>query len=134
VSSGGLAQLVERCLCKAEVRGSSPLASTLLVLAFLLTWQRATPCYALPMGAKTITHRVLRNDSGRILREVQQGQSFIITNNGQPVAALRPMGANPLAGIRHEPRVPGSRFSDIVPEKGSGESALEALLALRGER
>ena len=25
---GGLAQLVERCLCKAEVRGSSPLAST----------------------------------------------------------------------------------------------------------
>ena len=29
VPSGGLAQLVERCLCKAEVRGSSPLASTL---------------------------------------------------------------------------------------------------------
>jgi ABC-type thiamine transport system ATPase subunit len=28
VPSGGLAQLVERCLCKAEVRGSSPLAST----------------------------------------------------------------------------------------------------------
>jgi hypothetical protein len=26
--SGALAQLVERCLCKAEVRGSNPLGST----------------------------------------------------------------------------------------------------------
>jgi prevent-host-death family protein len=87
------------------------------------------------MATKTITHRELRNDSGRILREVQQGQSFIITNNGEPVAALRPVDANPLAGIRHTPRIPGTRFRDIVPEKGtSNESALDVLLALRGER
>jgi prevent-host-death family protein len=84
---------------------------------------------------KTITHREFRNESGRILREVQQGQSFIITNNGEPVAALRPIGTDPLAGIRHTPRVPGSRFRDIVPEKGtSNKSALEVLLTLRGER
>ena len=87
------------------------------------------------MATKTISHRELRNESGRILREVQEGQSFVITNNGEPVATLRPIGANPLAGMRHEPRVPGSRFQDIVPQQGtSRESALEALLSLRGER
>jgi prevent-host-death family protein len=87
------------------------------------------------MVAKTITHRQLRNESGRILREVQQGESFIVTNNGQPVAVLRPVGVNPLAGIRHEPRAPGSRFQDLKPERSAAkESALEALLTLRGER
>lgn len=87
------------------------------------------------MPAKTITHRELRNESGRILREVQQGQSFVITNNGEPVAALQPIETDPLAGIRHEPRKPGARFMDVIPEKGSSdESALEALMFLRGER
>jgi prevent-host-death family protein len=97
--------------------------------------KRATPCYTGPVAARSITHRELRNESGRILREVQQGQSFIITNNGEPVAALRPIAANPLAGVRHEPRIPGSRFQDITPERGSSdESPLDALLALRGQR
>lgn len=87
------------------------------------------------MPARTITHRELRNDSGRILREVQEGQSFIITNNGLPVAALQPVATDPLAGIRHQPRKPGVRFADLVPEKGtSDESALDALMFLRGER
>ena len=87
------------------------------------------------MAVKTITHRELRNESGRILREVQDGQTFIITNNGEPVAALKPIASDPLAGIRHEPPKRGARFSDIVPEKvDSDESALEALMYLRGER
>lgn len=87
------------------------------------------------MAAKSITHRELRNESGRILREVKEGQSFIITNNGEPVAALRPVESHPLAGIRHEPRIPGTRFADLVPEKGvPDQTALEALLELRGER
>ena len=95
----------------------------------------ATACYASGVTSKTITHRELRNESGRILREVQEGQSFIITNNGEPVAALQPIASNPLAGVRHEPRKPGSRFRDLIPEKGtSNESALEALMYLRGER
>jgi prevent-host-death family protein len=95
----------------------------------------ATACYGFTMAAKTITHRQLRNESGAILREVQQGQTFIVTNHGEPVAALRPIAANPLAGIRHEPRKTGTRFQDIAPEKSfSTETALEALLELRGER
>ncbi len=45
------------------------------------------------MGAvsRSITQRELRNDSGAILREVQAGQTIIITRNGVPVAELRPV-------------------------------------------
>ena len=39
--------------------------------------------------SRTITQRELRNDSGAILREVQSGQTIIVTRNGVPVAELR---------------------------------------------
>lgn len=34
--------------------------------------------------------RELRNDSGRVLKEVSEGESFTITSNGHPVAELSP--------------------------------------------
>ena len=40
---------------------------------------------------RTITQRELRNDSAAILREVQAGQTLIVTRNGVPVAELRPI-------------------------------------------
>ena len=40
---------------------------------------------------KIITQRELRNDSAAILREVQAGQTLIVTRNGTPVAELRPI-------------------------------------------
>jgi prevent-host-death family protein len=40
---------------------------------------------------RTITQRELRNDSGSVLREVQAGQTIIVTRNGVPVAELRPV-------------------------------------------
>lgn len=39
---------------------------------------------------KTINQRELRNNSGAVLREVQAGQTMIVTRNGVPVAELRP--------------------------------------------
>ena len=39
--------------------------------------------------SRTISQREFRNDSGAILREVQAGQTIIITRNGVPVADLR---------------------------------------------
>ena len=39
--------------------------------------------------SRTISQRDLRNDSGAILREVQAGQTIVITRNGVPVADLR---------------------------------------------
>jgi prevent-host-death family protein len=41
--------------------------------------------------SRTITQRELRNDSGAVLREVQAGQTIIVTRNGVPVAELRPI-------------------------------------------
>jgi prevent-host-death family protein len=41
---------------------------------------------------RKITQRELRNDSGAVLREVQAGQTLIVTRNGTPVAELRPLG------------------------------------------
>jgi prevent-host-death family protein len=40
---------------------------------------------------RSITQRELRNDSGAVLREVQAGQTIIVTRNGMPVAELRPV-------------------------------------------
>ena len=40
---------------------------------------------------RTITQRELRNESAAILREVQAGQSMIVTRNGTPVAELKPV-------------------------------------------
>ena len=40
---------------------------------------------------REVTQRELRNDSGRIMRAVDRGKSFIITRNGVPVGELVPV-------------------------------------------
>lgn len=40
--------------------------------------------------AREITQRQLRNDSGEIMRELDQGESFVVTRNGVPVGELSP--------------------------------------------
>ena len=40
---------------------------------------------------KTIAQRQLRNDFSSVLREVQAGQTLVVTRNGVPVAELRPV-------------------------------------------
>jgi len=41
--------------------------------------------------AREITQRELRNESGKIMREVDKGESFIVTRNGVPVGELSPL-------------------------------------------
>jgi antitoxin (DNA-binding transcriptional repressor) of toxin-antitoxin stability system len=41
--------------------------------------------------SRRITQRELRNDSGRIMRALDQGKSFIVTRNGVPVGELTPL-------------------------------------------
>lgn len=38
-----------------------------------------------------ISQRELRNDSGRIMRALDEGASFVVNRNGHPVAELRPL-------------------------------------------
>lgn len=40
---------------------------------------------------KTISQRELRNDNAEIVRAVEQGESYIVTRRGVPVARLGPV-------------------------------------------
>lgn len=46
-------------------------------------------CYTPPM-AREITQRQLRNESGEIMRDLDRGESFVVTRNGVPVGELTP--------------------------------------------
>ena len=40
---------------------------------------------------REITQRELRNESGQIMRELDAGETFVVTRNGVPVGELLPM-------------------------------------------
>ncbi|MFT4051448.1 MAG: type II toxin-antitoxin system prevent-host-death family antitoxin [Microbacterium sp.] len=42
---------------------------------------------------ETITHREMRNRSGEILRRVEAGESFVVSNHGRAVALVGPVPA-----------------------------------------
>jgi antitoxin (DNA-binding transcriptional repressor) of toxin-antitoxin stability system len=41
--------------------------------------------------SEQISQRELRNDSGRIMRALDDGKTFVVTRNGRPVGELRPL-------------------------------------------
>lgn len=41
--------------------------------------------------SREITQRELRNQSGEIMRELDEGETFIVTRNGVPVGELTPL-------------------------------------------
>jgi prevent-host-death family protein len=47
-------------------------------------------CYGFDV-TEQISQRELRNDSGRIMRALDEGESFVITRNGTPVGELLPL-------------------------------------------
>jgi prevent-host-death family protein len=67
--------------------------------------------------AESITQRELRNESGEIMRRLDQGESFIITRNGVPVGELTPLRryrfvptAAVVAIFRNAPAIDPDRF------------------------
>lgn len=48
--------------------------------------------------AAEITQRELRNNSGEIMRRLDQGASFIVTRNGVPVGELSPLRRHRFVG------------------------------------
>ncbi len=58
--------------------------------------------------ARYITQRELRNDSGRIMRALDDGTAFIVTRNGVPVAELVP--------LRHRRFVPAETVTSAFAE------------------
>lgn len=82
----------------------------------------------------TIPHRELRNDSAAILRRVEAGESFVVTNNGRPIAELVPITRDRLALLRQQgatrPATPVN-FSSL--RRAQGITSADVLNDLRGE-
>jgi antitoxin (DNA-binding transcriptional repressor) of toxin-antitoxin stability system len=71
--------------------------------------------------SRRITQRELRNDSGRIMRGLDRGRSFIVTRNGVPVGELIPLRQRmfvptetALAAFSGAPRIAPERFRKDV--------------------
>lgn len=45
----------------------------------------------MPEMGREITQREMRNESGKIMRALDRGESFIVTRNGIPVGELAPL-------------------------------------------
>lgn len=81
---------------------------------------------------RTISHRQLRNESGAVLRDVEAGESLLISNNGSVVARISP-------ATETEPELPVTRRAtahgfDGVPLYDRPGNALDAITDLRGDR
>jgi prevent-host-death family protein len=67
--------------------------------------------------AREISQRELRNESGEIMRRVDEGETFVVTRNGVPVGELAPLRRHRfvrseavVALFRQAPDVNYSRF------------------------
>ena len=67
--------------------------------------------------AREISQRQLRNDSGEIMRALDEGESFVVTRNGIAVGELRPLGrrrfisrAQLIAAFAGSPAIDAARF------------------------
>ena len=83
----------------------------------------------------TIPHRELRNNSTEILRRVEAGEAFAITNHGRMVARLVPYTASLVDVLRDSGRITESTPVDLdsLPI-ARGLDSREVLEDLRGER
>ena len=79
--------------------------------------------------SKEITQRELRNDSGKIMRRLDEGETFVVTRNGVPVGELTPLRRHrfvaaeaAVAFFRGAPSVDFEAFRadlDAVADQGS---------------
>jgi antitoxin (DNA-binding transcriptional repressor) of toxin-antitoxin stability system len=77
-----------------------------------------------------ISQRELRNDSGRIMRALDDGQSFVVTRHGRPVGELRPLRRDRLVDavtvvqiFRHAPRLDWDRFRADIDQHVDQDAA-----------
>jgi len=85
----------------------------------------STPCYNDHM-AREITQRELRNESGEIMRRLDEGETFVVTRNGVPVGELAPLRRHrfvrsdaAVALFRQAPEVEYTRFRDDLDRVSS---------------
>lgn len=79
---------------------------------------------------RSISQRELRNDSADVLRQVEAGESLVITRRGTPVAKLVPL-ADAAAPVRSARRPVQFAMDELVV---SSVNSAELLAELRTER
>jgi prevent-host-death family protein len=91
--------------------------------------------------AESITQRELRNDSGEIMRRLDQGESFVVTRNGVPVGELTPLrrhrfvpAAAFVAIFRNAPAIDPGRFQKRAPGNTRLETRAKTSAALPPRR
>jgi prevent-host-death family protein len=80
--------------------------------------------------SREITQRELRNRSGEIMRELDAGETFIVTRNGVPVGELTPLrrhrfvaAETAVAMFRTAPRVEYKQFRADL-DAGASQDAM----------
>ena len=84
---------------------------------------------------ESLSQRELRNESGRVLRAVGEGQSFVLTNRGIPVGRIVPLDAPAvtLPIVRPAKRVGG--WAALKPEPTEGDRSMSRIMdELREDR
>ena len=83
--------------------------------------------------SREITQRQLRNDSGEIMRKLDEGETFIVTRNGVPVGELTPLRRHryvaaeaAVALFRAAPAIDAARFRADLDQVASQESSPRA--------
>lgn len=84
---------------------------------------------------ESLSQRELRNESGRVLRAVSEGHSFVLTNSGVPVGRIVPLDAPaPALPITRPARREGGWAALGIERKASAQGLLATLDDLRGDR
>lgn len=87
------------------------------------------------MPMESLSQRELRNESGRVLRAVGEGQSFVLTNSGVPVGRIVPMDApRPGLTIARPARRTGGWAGLEIKRKTAARPLTEILDDLREDR
>ncbi len=81
-----------------------------------------------------IPHRELRNQSAEILRRVEAGESFEITNHGKVVAVIRPPGVDDLWETEIVKPATATEPWTQIPKHKPSRPTQEILDELREER
>lgn len=79
--------------------------------------------------AREITQRELRNESGEIMRRLDEGETFVVTRNGVPVGELSPLRRHrfvsadaAVAMFRHAPAIDFQQFRSDLDAVASPEA------------
>ncbi|MHB1172767.1 MAG: type II toxin-antitoxin system Phd/YefM family antitoxin [Lacisediminihabitans sp.] len=81
----------------------------------------------------SIAHRELRNNSSAILRDVQSGETILVTNHGKVVAVMSPPAASLVSGPQVREATIHGGFSEL-PRITLDHPIQQTLDELRGER